>query len=51
MLASARLAATKSYSCPENLFKFHNFLFGGAGKIFAKTFVFCPRLWYNLSNT
>jgi hypothetical protein len=35
MLASARLAATKSYSCPENLFKFHNFRFCGARKISA----------------
>ena len=51
MLASARLAVTKSYSLSIFLFKIHNFLFGGAGKIFAKTFVFCPRLWYNLSNT
>lgn len=50
MLASARLAATKSYSCPENLFKFHNFRFGGARKISTESFVFCLRLWYNLTN-
>lgn len=50
MLVSARLAATKSYSCPENLFKFHNFRFGGARKISAESFVFCLRLWYNLTN-
>ena len=50
MLASARPAARKSYYTPNPLFKIHNFRFDSARKISAENFVFCPRLWYNLSN-